>query len=76
MTEVLFVCVHNAGRSRMAAALRHRHAAGRVVVRRSAGSEPAETLNPAVVEVLREVGIDVSEERPTPLTEVAAQAAD
>jgi arsenate reductase (thioredoxin) len=61
--EVLFVCVHNAGRSQMAAALLERHAAGRVRVR-SAGSEPADRLNPAVVQAMAEVGIDISAERP------------
>ena len=57
--EVLFVCVHNAGRSQMAAALLERHAAGRVAVR-SAGSTPADEINPAVVEAMAEVGIDLS----------------
>jgi arsenate reductase len=64
--EVLFVCVHNAGRSRIAAALLDRHAAGRVRVR-SAGSEPAEQVNPAVVEVMEEIGLDVSREIPRKL---------
>ena len=66
--EVLFVCVHNAGRSQMAAALLERHAAGRVRVR-SAGSEPADRLNPAVVQAMAEVGIDISAERPKLLRE-------
>jgi arsenate reductase (thioredoxin) len=61
--EVLFVCVHNAGRSQMAAALLEQHAAGRVRVR-SAGSEPADRLNPAVVQAMAEIGIDISAERP------------
>jgi arsenate reductase len=61
--EVLFVCVHNAGRSQMAAALLEQHAAGRVRVR-SAGSEPADRLNPAVVQAMAEVGLDISAERP------------
>ena len=56
---MLFVCVHNAGRSQMAAALLDRYAQGRVRVR-SAGSEPADRLNPAVVEALSEIGLDVS----------------
>ncbi len=73
--EVLFVCVHNAGRSQMAAALLDKHAAGRVNVR-SAGSQPAETLNPAVVAALAEVGLDVSREFPKPLTDEAVQHAD
>ncbi len=61
--SVLFVCVHNAGRSQMAAALLERHAAGRVRVR-SAGSEPAEHLHPAVIQAMQEVGIDLAAERP------------
>lgn len=65
---VLFVCVHNAGRSQMAAALLERHAAGRVRVR-SAGSEPADRLNPPVVQAMAEVGIDISAERPKLLRE-------
>lgn len=73
--EVLFVCVHNAGRSQMAAALLHHHAAGRVVVR-SAGSAPAATINPAVVEVMAEMGMDVSGEFPKPLTDEAVRASD
>ncbi len=56
---VLFVCVHNAGRSQMAAALLDHHARGRVRVR-SAGSAPADRINPAVVQVMAEIGIDVS----------------
>ena len=73
--EVLFVCVHNAGRSQMAAALLDHHAAGRVRVR-SAGSAPAETINPAVVEVMAELGLDLSREFPKPLTDDAVHAAD
>jgi arsenate reductase len=73
--EVLFVCVHNAGRSQMAAALLHHHAAGRVTVR-SAGSAPAETINPAVVTVMAELGFDLSHEFPKPLTNGVVQAAD
>jgi protein-tyrosine-phosphatase len=73
--EVLFVCVHNAGRSQMAAALLHRHAAGRVHVR-SAGSAPADTINPAVVAAMDEIGIDLSRELPKPLTDEFVQAAD
>jgi arsenate reductase (thioredoxin) len=61
--EVLFVCVHNAGRSQMAAGLLEQKAAGRVRVI-SAGSEPADQLNPAVVEAMEEIGIDISAERP------------
>ncbi|GAB3569004.1 arsenate reductase ArsC [Amycolatopsis endophytica] len=73
--EVLFVCVHNAGRSQMAAALLDHHAAGRVTVR-SAGSAPAESINPAVVEVIAELGLDLSREFPKPLTTEAVHAAD
>jgi protein-tyrosine-phosphatase len=75
LPEVLFVCVHNAGRSQMAAALLDRYAAGRVIVR-SAGSAPANEVNPAVVAVMDEIGIDVSREFPKPLTDDAARAAD
>lgn len=73
--EVLFVCVHNAGRSQMAAALLDHHARGSVSVR-SAGSEPADALNPAVVAVMAEVGIDIAREFPKPLTTDAVVAAD
>ena len=73
--EVLFVCVHNAGRSQMAAALLDHHARGRVQVR-SAGSAPASEINPAVVQVMAELGLDLSKEFPKPLTEVAVRAAD
>jgi arsenate reductase len=75
MPEVLFVCVHNAGRSQMAAALLNKRAEGRVHVR-SAGSEPADRIHPAVVEAMAEVGIDISEELPKPLTDEAVRAAD
>ncbi|MEV0088590.1 arsenate reductase ArsC [Saccharopolyspora sp. NPDC050642] len=73
--EVLFVCVHNAGRSQMAAALLQHHARGEVAVR-SAGSAPAETINPAVLTVMGELGIDLSNEIPTKLTTDAVEAAD
>ena len=73
--EVLFVCVHNAGRSQMAAALLERHGAGRVRVR-SAGSEPADSLNPAVVAALAEIGLDVTNASPTRLTDDLARDAD
>ncbi|HEY5011937.1 MAG TPA: arsenate reductase ArsC, partial [Acidimicrobiia bacterium] len=73
--EVLFVCVHNAGRSQMAAALLDHHARGRVHVR-SAGSEPTDRINPAVVEALAEWKIDVTQEFPKPLTDEFARAAD
>ena len=73
--EVLFVCVHNAGRSQMAAGLLNKAAAGRVHVR-TAGSDPAEEINPAVVEAMDEVGVDLSEEFPKPLTDEFVRAAD
>ena len=73
--EVLFVCVHNAGRSQMAAALLDHHANGRVRVR-SAGSAPGDRLNPAVVAAMGEVGIDLSKEFPKPLTDESVRAAD
>jgi len=73
--EVLFVCVHNAGRSQMAAALLDHHAQGRVHVR-SAGSAPADQVNPAVIAVMDELGIDLGKEFPKPLTDEVAQAAD
>jgi arsenate reductase (thioredoxin) len=73
--EVLFVCVQNAGRSQMAAALMNYRAAGKVHVR-SAGSDPAEEINPAVVEAMAELGIDLHEEFPKPLTDEVVRAAD
>ena len=73
--EVLFVCVHNAGRSQMAAALLDRLARGRVVVR-SAGSAPASEINPVVVEAMDEVGLDLSKEFPKPLTTDAVEGSD
>jgi protein-tyrosine-phosphatase len=73
--EVLFVCVHNAGRSQMAAALTHQLSGGKVRVR-SAGSAPASEINPAVVQVMAELGLDLSQEFPKLLTEEAVQAAD
>jgi len=73
--EVLFVCVHNAGRSQMAAALLDHHARGNVHVR-SAGSTHADEINPAVVEAMAEVGLDLSKEFPKPLTDEAVQGAD
>jgi protein-tyrosine-phosphatase len=75
LPEVLFVCVHNAGRSQMAAALLDHHAHGRVTVR-SAGSAPAASINPAVVQAMTELGLDLSQEFPKPLTDDAVQAAD
>ena len=73
--SVLFVCVHNAGRSQMAAALLNHHAGGAVEVR-SAGSAPADSINPAVREVMAEIGIDVSREQPKRLTTEAVEDAD
>ncbi|WP_034268129.1 arsenate reductase ArsC [Haloechinothrix halophila] len=73
--EVLFVCVHNAGRSQMAAALLDHHADGRVLVR-SAGSAPADSVNPAVIEVMAELGLDLSTAFPKPLTTDAVEASD
>ena len=70
---VLFVCVHNAGRSQMGAALLHHHAAGAVTVR-SAGSAPADTINPVVVTAMAEIGLDVSGEIPRALTDDAEDA--
>ena len=73
--EVLFVCVHNAGRSQMAAALLDHLAGSRVHVR-SAGSAPADTINPLVIEVLAELGLDVTREFPEPLTDEVVRASD
>ena len=74
-TSVLFVCVHNAGRSQMAAALLQHYGLGRISVR-SAGSEPAKKVNPAAVEAMAEVGIDISDQRPKVLTTDAVEASD
>ena len=73
--EALFVCVQNAGRSQMAAGLLAKLADGRVHVR-SAGSEPAETINPNVVVAMEEIGVDISQEFPKPMTDEVVQAAD
>ena len=73
--SVLFVCVHNAGRSQIAAGLLRRKAGDRVEVR-SAGSEPADELNPAVVEAMAEIGIDISEQRPKGLENGMVREAD
>jgi|ERR1700722_6252469 len=75
LPEVLFVCTHNAGRSQMAAALLDHKAAGSVRVT-SAGSQPADELNPAVVQVMAEIGLDISRERPKRLTTDFVLAAD
>ena len=73
--QVLFVCVHNAGRSQMAAALLQHHAAGRVDVR-SAGSAPADEVNPVVRTAMAELGVDLGAARPRILTADAVEAAD
>src|SRR3984893_4896563 len=73
--EVLFVCVHNAGRSQMAAGLLARHAGDKVSVR-SAGSAPATEINAAAVQVMNELGVDMSQEFPKPLTDEFVDAAD
>jgi protein-tyrosine-phosphatase len=75
LPEVLFVCVHNAGRSQMAAGLLDLRSQGRIDVR-SAGSAPADEINPLVVEAMRELGVDISREFPKPLTGEAVQGAD
>ncbi|MFB6437886.1 arsenate reductase ArsC [Streptomyces sp. NPDC056411] len=75
LPSVLFVCVHNAGRSQMAAAFLTHLAGDRVQVR-SAGSAPADAVNPSVVVAMAEVGIDVSAEVPKVLTSEAVQASD
>ena len=73
--EILFLCVHNAGRSQMAAAFA-RQIGGDDVIIHSAGSAPGEHLNPAVVTAMREVGLDISNEAPKKLTDEMARSAD
>ena len=73
--EVLFVCVHNAGRSQMAAALLERYAGDQVIVR-SAGTDPGERVNPAVVQAMAEVGIDLSHVSPKLLTDASVRASE
>ncbi|WP_114907612.1 arsenate reductase ArsC [Ornithinimicrobium murale] len=73
--SVLFVCVHNAGRSQMAAGYLHHLGGGRIEVR-SAGSAPGEAINPVAVEAMAEDGIDISANHPTVLTTEAVQASD
>lgn len=73
--EVLFVCVHNAGRSQMAAALLNARSGGRVHVR-SAGSAPADSINAVVVEALSEIGVDIGNETPKLMTDDFVRAAD
>jgi arsenate reductase len=72
---VLFVCVHNAGRSQMAAGFLQHLGEGRIEVL-SAGSQPAESVNPAAVEAMAEVGIDIASNQPKVLTDTAVQTAD
>jgi arsenate reductase len=73
--RVLFVCVHNAGRSQMAAALLDRYAGERIRVQ-SAGSAPADEIDPAVMSAMEEIGLDLSKEFPKPLTTGAVEGAD
>jgi protein-tyrosine-phosphatase len=73
--QVLFVCVHNAGRSQMAAGLTQLRSGGRIDVR-SAGSAPAEQVNPVAVAAMEELGVDLSQEFPKPLTDDAVREAD
>ena len=75
MPEVLFVCVQNAGRSQMAAGLLRLRSHDRIQVR-SAGSSPADEVNPLVVEAMRELGVDLAEAFPKPLTDEVVRAAD
>jgi len=75
LPEVLFVCVHNSGRSQMAAGLVKLRSQGQIHVR-SAGSDPGEQINPAVIEAMNELGVDMSEEFPKPLTDEVVRAAD
>jgi len=73
--EVLFVCTHNAGRSQMAAGLVKLRSGGRILVR-SAGSAPADEINPVTFAAMEEIGIDLHEEFPKPLTDAAVGASD
>ncbi|MBA3764482.1 MAG: arsenate reductase ArsC [Actinobacteria bacterium] len=73
--EVLFVCVHNAGRSQMAAALLDHYAQGRIIVR-SAGSLPAAEIHPVVLEAMGEVGVDITGAFPKPVTDDLVRASD
>ena len=75
MPSVLFVCVHNAGRSQMAAGYLH-HLAGSTVEVRSAGSEPADRINPVAVQAMAEEGIDIANEQPKILTTEAVKTSD
>ena len=73
--DILFVCVHNSGRSQMAAGFTS-HFGGSKVVVRSAGSAPRESISPIVIEVMSEVGIDITHEFPKPLTDEVVRASD
>lgn len=75
LPDVLFVCVHNAGRSQMAAGIAHHLGSGRIEVR-SAGSQPRDQIYPAVIEAMAEIGLDVTREFPKPLTDIIVQASD
>ncbi|MGA5063729.1 arsenate reductase ArsC [Streptomyces exfoliatus] len=75
LASVLFVCVHNAGRSQMAAGFLGHLAGDRIEVR-SAGSVPGDRVNPAAVEAMKEVGVDISAQKPKVLTTEAVQASD
>ncbi|MFE5715150.1 arsenate reductase ArsC [Streptomyces sp. NPDC056501] len=75
LASVLFVCVHNAGRSQMAAGFLNHLAGDRIEVR-SAGSVPGDRVNPAAVEAMAEVGVDISDQKPKVLTTEAVQASD
>ncbi len=75
MKKVLFVCVHNSGRSQMAEAFANRLGAGKIAAE-SAGTEPADSLNPTVVEAMREIGYDMSGHHPKLLTLEMAESAD
>ncbi|MGX1132323.1 arsenate reductase [Streptomyces glaucescens] len=75
LASVLFVCIHNAGRSQMAAGFLSHLAGDRIEVR-SAGSMPADKVNPAAVEAMREIGIDIADQQPKVLTTEAVQASD
>ncbi|CRG89582.1 hypothetical protein PISL3812_06619 [Talaromyces islandicus] len=73
--SALFVCIHNAGRSQIAAAYVN-HLAGDAIEVRSAGSAPANTINPMVVEAMREEGIDITDQKPKVLTTESVEASD
>jgi arsenate reductase len=73
--EVLFVCVHNAGRSQMAAALTHHLSSGTIAVK-SGGTQPADEVNPVVIRAMQEIGVDLGTELPKALTDDAVRAAD